>query len=218
MGNTFSKKQTLRDKLIALENEVLKQEYELNEIMSSSVLYSTLWFGLFVFPLVAYISYTLELHLISCFFFAILFLILWYFVCEMIHNKRKEFKIKRVEQLREERKILIEKCKNDVNFAITKNLIDKYEDEESRNTFFNQIIKKKRSNIDSVSDFVLGNDPSNLNALICTRCGVHNGLVDPKNDIFTVYYCFNCRHKNVRKQTSTSPSLSSVPSEKADSK
>lgn len=218
MGNAFSKKQTLRDRLIALENEVLKQEYELNEIMNSGALYSTFWLSLFVFPIVSYISYTLELHLISCLFFAFLFLTLWYFVCEMILSKRKEIKHKKVARLREERKNLIEKCKNDVNFSITKSLIDKYENEEDRNTFFNQIIKKKRSNIDSVSDFVLGNDPANLNALICTHCGVHNGLVDPKNNNFTMYYCFNCKHKNIRKQTVTSPTTSSTTIDNTETK
>lgn len=212
MGNTFSRKQSLRDRLINLENAVLKQEYELSELLNYSVFYSTLWFGAFFIPLFCYLAYLSEIHYIFCLCFAFLFLILWYFICEIIHNRRKEFKKRKLELLKEERKLLIEKCKNDVDFSITKSLIDKYENEESRNTFFNQIQKKKRSSVISVSDFVLGNDPSNLNALICTRCGVHNGLIDPKNDDFQFYYCFNCKHKNIRKivnASSLSPTLNS---------
>lgn len=207
MGNAFSKKETLKDRLIILENQINSQEGELQDLMATGSLFSTFRVGIFIVPAVSYLSYYFEIHLLACLIPAFIALALWY----LILNRRKDSKRRKIDRLKENRKDAIERCKNDVNFAMTKNLIEKYDDEESRNTFFNQVLRKKKSPMDSVSEIVLGSDPSSLNALICTKCGVHNGLVDPKNDNFQVYYCFSCRHKNIRRMTA-SPKLLTSPS------
>lgn len=199
MGNLFSKKESLKDQLINLENDVTKTEYELNELNLSSSFYSTLWTAAFLIPIISYFSYLLEIYLSSCFIFIGLFLAFYYLGHGFVLNKRKIWKKAKLEILREKRKSVVEKCKNDVNFSITKNLLEKYENEETRNTFFDQVLKRKKSHIESVSEFVLGSDPTRMHALICTKCGIHNGLVDPSNDDFNYYFCYSCKHKNVRK-------------------
>lgn len=101
--------------------------------------------------------------------------------------------------MNEIRKILIEQCKKDREFSVTKSIIERYEEEECRSTFFKQLQKKKQTTMDNVTDFILGKDPSKMNALICKKCGVHNGLVDPKNDEFKEFKCYNCECINTRK-------------------
>ena len=76
MGNTFSRKKSLRDLLIQIENEILKQEYEYNEIVNFSVFYSTFWFSILFVPLVAYLSYILEINFVLAICFILLFLVL----------------------------------------------------------------------------------------------------------------------------------------------
>jgi hypothetical protein len=202
MGNLFSKKFNFKDKLINLENEILKIENDINELNSTNYPFLAL---LTVFiPILTYFCYSFDLFFnflpsfLSILMPSIFISILLFFFYNFIKNKIKLKKQKKLIFLKEERKKMVEKCKNDVNFSITKNLIEKYEDEEVRDTFFNQILKKKKSQIDLVTDFVLANDPTKSNALICVKCGIHNGLVDSKNEEFKVFYCFSCKYKNVR--------------------
>ncbi|ELA41913.1 uncharacterized protein VICG_01097 [Vittaforma corneae ATCC 50505] len=198
MGSVFSRKLTIKDKLLNLENEVIKNEYELNVLKRQSY-YSTLFISFFSIPIASYFAYIFEIPLIIA--LALLFMALTglIYLLKTIKRKKIEYKEKKLSALKQERKSLIEQCKSDVNFSTTKSIIEKYEEEESRSTFFNQLKRKKRSALDSVTDFVLGSDPSNLNALICRKCGVHNGLIDPKNDDFAFFQCYNCDFRNERR-------------------
>lgn len=201
MGNLFSKKESIKDKLISLENRILKEEYELSGFHLQSSLKSTFNVGVLVIPLISTVCYFngSSYPMLLC---IPTFLILFYYMHEFYLKRRRGSTEKALLQLKEERKLLIERCKSDTDFSIKRSLIDKYEEEENRNTFFDQIIKKKNRPMDSVSEFILGGDPSKMNALICVKCGVHNGMVDPKNDNFKDFHCYSCRHKNVRKEGS----------------
>lgn len=213
MGCIFSRKVSVKDRLLDLESEILKCDYELDTLKRTSPLRSILIISSIIVPFSAYIAYVSDIVPILMPVLLSTALFLLHLLLDFTRSKRISSREKRLGSMKKERKELIEKCKNDVNFSVTKSLIEKYEDEESRASFFNQIQKKKKSHLDSVADFVLGNDPSNLNALICKRCGVHNGLLDPKNEDIKVFYCYNCREKNIRKQPlPSSPSVSPLSS------
>lgn len=198
MGAVFSKKLTIKDKLLNLENEIIKKEYELNTLKNTHY-YSLLIVGSLLIPFISYFSYLLEVSIIIVIILVFFIIGGLFYILRIIKSKRIEYKERNLEVLKKERKSLIEQCKADLNFSMTKSLIEKYEEEESRSTFFNQLKKKKKNTFENVADFVLGNDPSNLNALICKNCGVHNGLIDPKNDDFKYFQCYSCSYKNKRK-------------------
>jgi hypothetical protein len=198
MGSVFSRKLTIKDKLLNLENEIIKQEYELNTLKRTGY-FSTIITSLPFIPFISYFVYIFEIPLIIAFGLSVMIVCITLYFLEAIKTKRIERKGTKLDILKQERRSLIEQCKSDVNFSMTKSLIEKYEEEEARSMFFNQLKKKKKDKIDKVTDFILGNDPSMLNALICKSCGAHNGLVDPKNDDFTYFICYNCNFKNERK-------------------
>lgn len=213
MGNIFSRRVSIKSRLLDLESEILKYSYELDTMKRTSPLRPTIIISLMIMPLAAYVVYVLGAGSVLIPVLLVVTFLLLYFLLDFVRSKRISSKEKRLNSMKIERKELIERCKNDIDFSVTKSLIEKYEDEESRASFFSQIQKKKRSHFDSATDFILGSDPSNLNALICKRCGVHNGLVDPKNEDIEVFYCYNCREKNIRKQRfSDSASPNSHPS------
>lgn len=198
MGLVFSRKPTIKDRLLNLENEVIKNEYELNVLKRSSY-YSTFFTSFLSIPIVSYFAYILEIPLIIALTLLFMTLSGVIYLLRTVKRKKIEYKEKKLCALKQERKSLIEQCKNDVNFSVTKSIIERYEEEESRSTFFNQLKKKKKNALDSVTDFVLGSDPSSLNALICRNCGIHNGLIDPKNDDFAFFQCYSCNFRNERK-------------------
>ncbi|ORD95040.1 hypothetical protein ECANGB1_1720 [Enterospora canceri] len=106
-----------------------------------------------------------------------------------------EYKLKK---LREEQKNCVKYAKEDVNFAKTRRLIEKYEDEKMKEAFFKTVVKRKHTNASKLADFILANDPNKMNALICKFCGQHNGLVDPRNPDITHFYCYDCKKRNDR--------------------
>lgn len=196
MGNLFSKRLSLKDKLIELEDSTIKTQYELSTLKRTTHLKSTLVFSSI---LVLALCYSFSYNLILCFILIALFETIWIFSIRIATRWRIEGKERRLAEMNEIRKVLIEQCKKDTEFSVTKSIIERYEEEESRNTFFKQLQKKKQTTMDSVTDFVLGKDPSKMNALICKNCGIHNGLIDPKNEEFKEFRCYNCEYVNVRK-------------------
>lgn len=199
MGATFSRKLTIKDRLLQLESEVLTTEYELNKLKNASKNTLLIISILFV-PLAAYFSFILGFSVLLTTLPLVAILVGLYYISKVVRETQIRNKDRKLKNLQDERKTLIEKCKNDDNFSTTRSIIERYDDEQSRSTFFSQLKRKKKSAMDSVTDFVLGSDPSQLTALICRKCGVHNGMIDPKNDDFSVFQCYNCDFVNERKQ------------------
>ena len=52
--------------------------------------------------------------------------------------------------------------------------------------------------MDTVTNIVLGEDPSLKYALICKECLYHNGMID-QNDDLNGFVCYNCNAKNDRR-------------------
>jgi len=198
MGTVFSKKLTIKDKLLKLENEALKTEYELNRLINSTS-YAPLVLGCILVPLVAYLPYALGLSGLLALVPLGAVLASLYYALELLKKRRIAGKDRRLKALQSQRRALVEQCRTDESFATTRSIIEKYDTEQSRSTFFSQLKRKKKSAMDTVTDFVLGSDPSQLTALICKDCGMHNGLVDPRNDDFTYFQCYHCDFRNERK-------------------
>ncbi|KAM0680378.1 hypothetical protein GINT2_001436 [Glugoides intestinalis] len=203
MGNVFSKKDTVKDKLLNLESDVIKGEYELNSLKRASIFGKALFITPVLTAFAIYMACLFEVSLVISLLVLFSFLTSFFYILQFVSQKRIEIKEKRLMELKKDRKNLIEQCKNDINFSITKSLIEKYEEAETRDTFFSQIKRKKKTAMDNVTDFILGNDPSKMLALICTQCGMHNGLVDQSNDVFNHFNCYHCGFRNERKQNLT---------------
>jgi len=207
MGNVISRKKTIKDRILNLENKITKLEYELSSLKVASSTYIFLLLSVVSVPLIGVFLFMFSTTLAGL---LSILLILVSYGLSLLLNHVRFIKIKSKEAslslMKQQRKDLIDLCKNDINYSITKSLIERYDDEEGRESFFKGIQKKRKSGLDSVTDFVLGNDPSAMNALICTKCGVHNGLIDPKNDKFDHFYCFDCKEKNIRKSPRISES------------
>lgn len=110
----------------------------------------------------------------------------------------EEYKLKK---LKEEQKNFVQNAKEDVTFAKTRRLIEKYEIEKDRNDFFQTVLTKKQTRGDKIANMILANDPDKMYALICKYCGLHNGLIDPMNNEITCFYCYDCKKKNTRLNT-----------------
>lgn len=210
MGNVFSKRNTLKDRLLSLENTINKNEYELSSLklggllgsITKSFIISTtsILLLLYIFDLLRLLEFGISVFLICALICSLSILV--YYYLNQSRAKLMLRKQKLIEEMKQERKNLIDLCKNDTSYSLTKSIIEKYDEDESRASYFNQVQRKQRSTLDSVSDFVFGTDPEFMNALICSKCGNHNGLIDPKNDNFKSFYCFHCKEKNIRKSNS----------------
>ncbi|ORD96206.1 hypothetical protein HERIO_1851 [Hepatospora eriocheir] len=106
-----------------------------------------------------------------------------------------EYKLK---NLREEQRKYVEMCKSEPSFRKKRELVEKFEEEEKKSSYFSNVKSKKYTGFDRFSGFILTPDPSKSNALICTACGEHNGLIDPKNSNVDYFHCYSCKYKNVR--------------------
>lgn len=192
MGNLFSKKLSLNDKLIELEDSTIKLQYEISTLKRSNCLKSVVLFSTVILILGFYYGLVSSLIGLVC-------SLCWTYIVFTMKKWRIQNKERKLAEMNETRKFLIEQCKKDREFSTAKSIIERYEDEECRSTFFKQLQKRKQSTMDNVTDFILGKDPSKMNALICTKCGVHNGLVDPMNDEFKEFRCYSCNFINTRK-------------------
>ncbi|KAI5151990.1 hypothetical protein ENBRE01_2484 [Enteropsectra breve] len=198
MGNVVSRKKTAKEQLFIYEEKILGIE---SYIMGIKRRGFASYFGAISIIIVS-LSICIKLvwdewpFLFSACFIALV-VIAWIFR-QSYTNWRLVSAEEQLKRLKEEQKSLIEELKKDKSFTKAKDLMDKYENLESRESFFSLIQKKKRAPVDRISDFILGNDPEKMNALICVHCGMHNGLLDPKNSPIKFYYCYSCNQRNSR--------------------
>lgn len=208
MGNIFSKQTSVKHRLLELEKKITNFEYN---IANTKLSYYSSWIysGIIIIPLAIFISLFWDIYKwfesgIGLFLVVVLSLVtflLSYFVLEALRQRRISKMEKTLESMKKERTTLVQLCKNDLEFKTTKNLIDKYESDESVSSYFSQVKPKRKSSMESISDFVLGSDPETSYALICKKCGMHNGLLDRENKNFKVFYCYSCKEKNIRHES-----------------
>ena len=198
MGNAFSRKLEPKERLFALEKEVDQLEKRVASLKKGGTpFFSTpnLLFVSFVIGTGAILWYDKPIGMavlaLGTIQFSWLISSLWrsFFL-------RKA--VARLAKLHTELNSLVNMLRNDEVFARTRHLIDKYDDVECKESFFRRIKKKRLDSMEKLAEYVLGNDPSRMNALICKKCGLHNGLIDPENSDFPYFYCYSCNERNIR--------------------
>lgn len=62
------------------------------------------------------------------------------------------------------------------------------------------VVDRRKTSFDRMADYILANDPTKMNDLVCIHCGCHNGLIDSKNSEIELFYCYKCKEENLRKK------------------
>ncbi len=199
MGNIFSRKLSRKDKLLFYDKKISIAEEELSKLRLTTWSFSYFFYWFIFIALILIIVYEMDSNIYVSYPGVILFIISIHYFLSWIKKKRIDRVIKKINDLKKKQTEIINEFKKENDFVTTKKIIEKYEDEESRDSFFKQIQLKKRDTLEKLADYVLDNDPTKLNALICIKCGVHNGLIDPANEKIEYFYCYNCKYKNIRK-------------------
>lgn len=198
MGIVVSRpKQSLREILFTLDEKIEKTRATLEKHrlqLSTFNLYSGIIFisTIIISPIFLFNSpkqTPLVLFLIAVFYgFMRLFSS---FLVKRINNNENLLK-----NLKESQKKRIEELKKDSMFMETMSIVEKYSD-EGRD--YNKDKQYEDSNVvDTLTNIVLGSDPSTKYALICSNCGAHNGLVHPRDYSITRFECFKCEKMNER--------------------
>ena len=198
MGNILPRKLSARDQLLKYEDEIRREETRLSGLQKGGfpfTFYSLSFLAVLLATLIAYMQESYP-EVVSTLTLGILAILRFCIVC--IRSLRLRTAERRLNSLREKHRGLVKEYKKDNNFAFAKKIIEQYDEEESRDSFFKQVQRKKKDAVEKISDYVLANDPSKMNALICHKCGLHNGLVDPASDSVKFFYCYSCKERNDR--------------------
>ncbi|KAK6090462.1 hypothetical protein P3W45_000559 [Vairimorpha bombi] len=201
MGNVVSKKKSTREILKILDKSITKAENDRKNIIklqsySSYRIYSLCFILLIISILYAYLDNQslLIFSLLPC-----IFSICLKYLVSIYYNWKLEKVCFDLEDMRDKQKELIDILKTEEDYIQTVELLGKYEDSSLRNTSFSRLTQKKKNVIDTVTDLVLGDDPSKMYALICKECNFHNGMIYPEDDL-EEYVCYNCNTRNTRKK------------------
>ena len=197
MGNVFSKPRTINEKLFEFEEQILNIEANLIKLRRRGISWKLAMFTMTLIPIFVALGVN---YMISIIVGSVLTIFVAIFRIKYKRNciRMEEYKLKK---LKEEQKNFVQNAKEDVNFAKTRRLIEKYETEENRDDYFKTVLNKKQTTGSKISNMILANDPDKMYALICKYCGLHNGLIDPKNDEVGYFYCYGCKQKNKRKMS-----------------
>ncbi|KAM0672668.1 hypothetical protein CWI42_100160 [Ordospora colligata] len=200
MGTVFSRSDPLRQSLMKLEEQISRKEKKLKRIrilegrlmMRSSVI------SIIVVAVCVLYSYAEEQSLLLvavgsgflCYSAS-------YFVKYLYRMKIMRIETE-LEEMRDAQKEKIDMLKKEESFDAAKRLIDRYECESERRSYFEGVKQRKKRMMDSMADIVLGDDPGSMYALICKKCSYHNGLVHPSEYDLNEFYCYNCNELNTR--------------------
>lgn len=198
MGNLLSRKLSVKDRIQKYEEAIRANEDLLGGLrMQRSYIYFYL-FALLAAMLAFIVASAEDCYPRSILLLAIVLSAGLRWLLSYVNSRRIRGLELAVADLKKKQAALVKEYKKDNNFAFAKELVDKFDEEESRESFFRQVQKKKRDTVDKIADLVLGSDPTRMNALICGSCGLHNGLVDPERDNVRYFYCYSCKAKNER--------------------
>lgn len=198
MGGVLSKKLSIRDQMQKYEDEIAVRQKYLAELQKSRSFLSFYLFALLIAVVAALVAY-LEDCYPGVIFVAAVSLFGGIRVAVLyVRGMRLRMAEETLRSLRAKQHALIKEYKKDNSFAFAKTIVDRYEEEENRDSFFKQVQKKKKDAVEKIADYVLANDPSKMNALICKSCGLHNGLLDPANRDIQFFYCYSCKTRNDR--------------------
>lgn len=200
MGNVFSRSMPLKESLMRLEEQIVREERSVKELTRTlRSLRRRIWTvsAIFVTATAAYAYLDNQSMLLFTFGGTGLCYVGGYLLTRLYESRIRAVE-SALEVLRERQKEQIELLRKDECFETTKKLIDKYEGESAKRDYFSRVRQKERGIVDSVTDLVLGDDPSTTYALICKKCHYHNGLVHPSEYDLMEFHCYNCNDLNVR--------------------
>eukprot|EP00866_Antonospora_locustae_P000926 jgi/Antlo1/926/2442 len=199
MGNiVFSRRPSLREELLSLEEKIHKVELylEVAHARKSSI---SFWINvvLLLTPPAAAVLVSLagkkpiaygSLLFVATFLLKKLTSI---FYLSRIRNREKL-----LAAYRETQKLRVEELKREVMYTETKKIIEKYEIASDKTSSRTKSSRQKKGIVEKITDVVLGSDPSTMYALICARCFSHNGLVSPMEYRDVKFRCYSCDHFN----------------------
>ncbi|TBT97382.1 putative zinc-ribbon metal-binding protein [Hamiltosporidium tvaerminnensis] len=209
MGNILSRKTSIRKILFTMEEKIKNTETYLKglkqkkETSRKNFYYLTIYIGI---PFIAYIYISNKNLFLNLFIFLLSFFVLR-FILFQFFDRKINYNQKLLGTLKETQKKRIEELKKESLYLETKELVEKYDvkEIEKRNisqqnlqniTPVKNICKTKRGIVDKFADFIIGEDPSSMYALICEKCFSHNGLSHPLEYNLMKFRCFNCEHLN----------------------
>lgn len=200
MGNIVSKKKTTREKVLILDKQILLLDIQKKKLIRSHLKYKKYLYVFSIFSIILSLIYAYIDNQNILIFLVLPFLItiVVNFLFSTIYDWRIENVIKKLEELKETQKENVEKLKKEEDFTQTVELLEKYDENTLRDTSFSRIQQKKKNVMDTVTNIVLGEDPSLKYALICKECLYHNGMID-QNDDLNGFVCYNCNAKNDRR-------------------
>lgn len=200
MGNIVSKKKTTREKVLILDKQILLLDIHKKKLIRSHLKHQKYLYVFSIFSIILSLIYAYIDNQNILIFLVLPFLItiVVNFLFSTIYDWRIENVIKKLEELKETQKENVEKLKKEEDFTQTVELLEKYDENTLRDTSFSRIQQKKKNVMDTVTNIVLGEDPSLKYALICKECLYHNGMID-QNDDLNGFVCYNCNAKNDRR-------------------
>lgn len=165
MGNLLSRKLSVRDQLQKYEEMIRTREDLLGQLRMK---HSHLYFYLLalVVAMLAFVIASAEDYYPRSVLVIVLFAGLRW-LAAVVSSQRIRGLEQTIAELKKKQAALIKEYKKDNNFVFAKKIVDKFDEEESRESFFRQVQKKKKDTVEKIADLVLDNDPSKMNALIC---------------------------------------------------
>lgn len=199
MGNIVSKQPSLCEILLSLEEKIVEKEIQL-EVSRFRRSKLNFWFNVLIFTspvFMAFLILTAGKHVII---YSVVFVVVLMLLKKAL-NFSYSVKIRKCEKLlsvyKDTQRLRVEELKKKSFYTETKEIIERYESTKDKKAEKAKISTKKRKGlIDQVADVVLGEDPSSMYALICSKCFFHNGLVKPSEYQHARFRCYNCNHHN----------------------
>ncbi|KAF9764882.1 Endoplasmic reticulum junction formation protein lunapark-1 [Nosema granulosis] len=198
MGNIFSKTKSTKATLKELTNKILEAEKTHKRIIKAKnrTKWRMVYFSMAVMTLSTGYAYIDEQNIAIFLILSVGFCLVFFWALCVFFSYRIESSGQFLEELKEERKELVNRLKTDEDFMETVELVDKFEEDSTRQLHFSRIQQKSKGVLDTVTDVVLGGDPSKLYALICKECHYHNGMVPPSEYKQLAFVCYNCNTLN----------------------
>lgn len=217
MGNIVSKQPSLCEILLSLEEKITEKEVQL-ETSKFRKSQMNFWFNILLFTapvLTVFLTLVAGKHIIVYGIVLAIVTMLLKRLASFFYNIKIIKYEKLISVYKDTQKLRVEELKKQTFFTETREIIERYESSRDKKTSkIRDPAKKKRGLMDQVAEVVLGEDPGNMYALICSKCFFHNGLVKPSEYQHSKFRCYNCNHynrKDVQEEACESKSNTDTP-------
>lgn len=191
----FFKKPSLRENLLLIDLQITNKSSTLNSL--NTLKYRLLLFFYIIIPssiiILSYLNYHYNITIISI--ILIISLLFVYLLTSSSFKLLINYYNKNIQSLKNEQNKQILLLKQDNQYNEMLKIIKKYEKDNKKDD-------KDKSNISTISNtsklksLLFLDDPHNMIALICKKCGAHNGLVFPIQYKDKIFKCIECKTSN----------------------